>query len=546
MSKRTRVAIASRIGIVAMTVASVAGWAAAPASAAASDVKINEVESNGGTPGDWIELYNAGSTPVDISGFKVLDNDNTHIPATIPPGTSLAPGGFYIVEESALGFGLGGADSARLFAADGVTIIDSYSWTAHAASTYGRCPDGSGSFSATTSTKAAANNCGPAPTTTTIPSPMGLAWPGGSGVAVADPANALGGNVSGLTYEGSGTAAAGTLWAARNGPGSIYRLLNVGGTWQSDTANGWGAGKGLRYPDGTGEPDAEGITMGGLSSAAGLFVGAERNNAANSVSRNSILRFDANAAGATLTGTNEWNLTADLPTTGANLGIEAVTWIPDSYLTGQSFLDETTAAAYNPATYPNHGSGLFLVGLESQPSLYLYALDLTGSGFTRIATIGSGFAGVMALEFDHDLQQLWVVCDDGCTGRGSTFGVNSTTGKFAKVSTFERPTGMANLNNEGFAVAPNSECAAGVKPVFWSDDANTGGNAIRSGTVTCTSTGAPEPVVPEFPLGVLSLVAGLVPLALWTITACGLGVASPPDLHRSAILNVPTRGKSRA
>ena len=33
----------------------------------------------------------------------------------IPAGTTIAPGGFFLLEEAAFGFGLGGADSARLF-----------------------------------------------------------------------------------------------------------------------------------------------------------------------------------------------------------------------------------------------------------------------------------------------------------------------------------------------------------------------------------------------------------------------------------------------
>ena len=40
---------------------------------------------------------------------------------------------------------------------------------------------------------------------------------------------------------------------------------------------------------------------------------------------------------------------------------------------------------------------------------------------------------------------------------------------------------MPNLNNEGFAIAPQSECVDGHKPVFWSDDNNTDGHALRSG-----------------------------------------------------------------
>jgi hypothetical protein len=39
---------------------------------------INEVESNGGVPGDWIELVNAGPEAVDLSNWLVRDNDDTH------------------------------------------------------------------------------------------------------------------------------------------------------------------------------------------------------------------------------------------------------------------------------------------------------------------------------------------------------------------------------------------------------------------------------------------------------------------------------------
>jgi hypothetical protein len=52
---------------------------------------------------------------------------------------------------------------SRLFAPGGVTLVDSYTWTAHASTTYARCPDGTGAFqTATTSTKGTANDCGAA------------------------------------------------------------------------------------------------------------------------------------------------------------------------------------------------------------------------------------------------------------------------------------------------------------------------------------------------------------------------------------------------
>jgi Lamin Tail Domain len=129
-------------------------------------VHLNEGESNGGTPGDWVELINPSASPVDISGMRFLDNDNTHTLYVIPAGTMIAPGGYYLLEEAAFGFGLGAPDSARLFDSTGA-LYETYNWTAHATPTYGRCANGTGAFTTTTSsTKGAANDCSPPPVTT--------------------------------------------------------------------------------------------------------------------------------------------------------------------------------------------------------------------------------------------------------------------------------------------------------------------------------------------------------------------------------------------
>jgi Lamin Tail Domain len=121
-------------------------------------IKINEVESNNGTPGDWAEIYNPGTSAVNIAGFIFKDNDDTHLYA-IPPSTTIAAGGYYVLEEAAFGFGLGAADSARLFDPN-MALLDSYTWTEHATTTYGRCPNSSGAFTTTTtSTKGLANAC---------------------------------------------------------------------------------------------------------------------------------------------------------------------------------------------------------------------------------------------------------------------------------------------------------------------------------------------------------------------------------------------------
>jgi len=92
--------------------------------------------------------------------LRLVAKDNGEPGYALPAATTIAGGGYLVVEEAHLGSGLGSADSARLLAADGTTLLDFYSWTVHATTTYGRCPNGTGSFTTTQSaTKGAAAAC---------------------------------------------------------------------------------------------------------------------------------------------------------------------------------------------------------------------------------------------------------------------------------------------------------------------------------------------------------------------------------------------------
>jgi hypothetical protein len=444
-------------------------------------IRFNEVESNLGTPGDWVELINTGATAVDLSGFVFRDN-NDLANYVLPVGTTIPANGYLVLEEAQFGFGLGAADAARLFAPGGVILIDSYAWTVHALTTYGRCANGTGDFTETAeSTKGAANACG-AGTVFDL-------WPGGASVFNAEAGNLVSSNLSGLFFAGSRAVRSqgpGVLWAVRNGPGALFRLLSVSNVWSSDNANGWSAGKLLRYPDGVGDVDAEGVTVVGTAA----FVAAERNNSNSGVSRNSILRYDLSGVATELIASREWNLTADLPTNTANTGLEGIAYVPDAWLVARGFVDERTNQPYVPASYPNHGDGLFFVGVEASGNVYAYALEQSTGAVTRIATFSSGFPQIMDLAFDRETGQLWAVCDNGCNGRMTvlridTEGTASTRGRFVVARRFERPTGMANLNNEGFTFAPLSECVGGLRSVLWADDGNTGGFSIRRGTMSC-------------------------------------------------------------
>ena len=73
--------------------------------ASSPGVVINEFELN--PPGDdyapgaeFVELYNSGPTPADISGWKVSSTHGVPVTITIPPGTGIPVGGFYIVAHT--------------------------------------------------------------------------------------------------------------------------------------------------------------------------------------------------------------------------------------------------------------------------------------------------------------------------------------------------------------------------------------------------------------------------------------------------------------
>ena len=81
-------------------------------------IVINEVESNGDVT-DWVEIYNAGTTPVDISGWYIMDNDPVKHAAAVTPvaeGTILNPGEYYVFDQNVhFTFGLGNPDQATVY-----------------------------------------------------------------------------------------------------------------------------------------------------------------------------------------------------------------------------------------------------------------------------------------------------------------------------------------------------------------------------------------------------------------------------------------------
>lgn len=435
--------------------------------ATAPNVVINEVESNGDPVADWFELYNTGTTDADISGWTVLDNDDSHTPLVFPAGTVLKPGAFaryYTEGDQALGggkgFGLGGSDKVRLFTADG-TAVDEAGWSAHAADTWGRLPDGTGAFTDTKATPGAKNEALPKDETTPLDS---LPWPVAglqiNGIDLGADFNMQ--DMSGVDFDQDGRA-----WVVNNGKAELWALdyddaagtYSVGGRWT------------LRYGDGTGIPDAEGVTVG---PDGALYVATERDNANKKVSRPSVLRYEvASASQGSLNATGEWNLAEHVGKVAPNGGLEAIAYIPEQ--------------------------NVFAVGVEETGEVLFVSLDGNGVS-TLVQRLKTPFKGVMALDYDRQANQLRALCDEVCDGQSILIAHNGT--EFAQASEVQaRPKGMTeNYANEGYArYFKEGTCEQGTRTdttrYLWADDGATNGIALRGAVamavVECEVTPVP-------------------------------------------------------
>jgi hypothetical protein len=86
-------------------------------------VVINEVLTNTDAPAlDSVELFNPSNFPVDVSGWYLSDSSADYRRYRLPDGTTLAPGGYLLLNETTLGFSLDGeGDDVWLMQADAVT-----------------------------------------------------------------------------------------------------------------------------------------------------------------------------------------------------------------------------------------------------------------------------------------------------------------------------------------------------------------------------------------------------------------------------------------
>jgi beta-lactamase superfamily II metal-dependent hydrolase len=127
------------------------------------DIVISEVFYD--TPGtdadeEWIELYNKGTSTVDIGGWTITDNNGAGSTYTFPGGTTIAAGTYFTVAHNSAGFNalygfdadlygsiplLNNTGDTLLMNDDTATEMDAVAWEGGAA---GGIPDGWGSSSA--------------------------------------------------------------------------------------------------------------------------------------------------------------------------------------------------------------------------------------------------------------------------------------------------------------------------------------------------------------------------------------------------------------
>lgn len=132
--------------------------------AGACPVVINEFLANSSGE-DWIELYNHGTTALNLNGYYLTDDGQQptkrKIDASIMPDTTLPAGGFVKFLQSQLGFALSAqGEQVYLVGPDGAAWCDGYDFGNQPVenTSMGRYPDGSTHWYGMTATTPAAAN----------------------------------------------------------------------------------------------------------------------------------------------------------------------------------------------------------------------------------------------------------------------------------------------------------------------------------------------------------------------------------------------------
>ncbi|HEX2898128.1 MAG TPA: CotH kinase family protein, partial [Bacteroidia bacterium] len=159
------------------------------------DLVINEflaVNQSGATDEtgqfeDWIELFNNTQSTLVLTGLYLTDDVLNPVKCALPAGTIIAPQGLLVVwadeDPTTTGnvhcnFKLSGQGESILLSNGGTLTLDSLDYGPQSADvSQGRCPDGTGAFSAQPSPTFNALNCGVGVVETATEVPVLVAYP---------------------------------------------------------------------------------------------------------------------------------------------------------------------------------------------------------------------------------------------------------------------------------------------------------------------------------------------------------------------------------
>lgn len=118
-----------------------------------ADNGITVASPDGNSP-DWIELFNAGSNTIDLTGMYLTDDLSYPTRWQFPEGTTIGPEEYYIIWLDRDGGGLyasfalnANGEEIGLFDSNGRTLIDSVEFLKQIQDvSYGRSPDGGSSW----------------------------------------------------------------------------------------------------------------------------------------------------------------------------------------------------------------------------------------------------------------------------------------------------------------------------------------------------------------------------------------------------------------
>ncbi|WP_420889071.1 esterase-like activity of phytase family protein [Corynebacterium afermentans] len=271
-------------------------------------------------------------------------------------------------------------------------------------------------------------------------------------------------------WSGADFDSEGNLWVVNNGTATLAKLT-YSGNGSYTVSQTWT----MQYPNGSGTPDAEGVTIG---PDGAIYVATERDNGDKKTSRPSVLRYVPTSRGGNLPATNEWNFKSIANVSDHNGGLEAISYIPD------------------------FGANQFAVGVEETGEVLFVELDPKSNSTRLLQRLKTPFSGVMALDYRQEEKQLRALCDDACNGQSILLEFDPGAQKWAQASEVEsRPANLGNTANEGYAsYTLSGKCVSGKSTVTtrfaWVDDGESDGVSIRTAEHSTEVECKPEPTTP--------------------------------------------------